>query len=240
MVQRQPAVEALLHHLQTEIAQLPHLAVPEQQTRPHITLSFAQTIDGSIAARPGAPTRLSGDLSSAFTHSLRATHDAILVGIGTVLADNPRLTTRSWDGPDPRAVILDSSLRTPLDAALFDRSSPGPIILYDQKFDQKTELPFRAEQLNQRGATCLATSVGDLSVVFSTLHEHGIASILVEGGATVITSVLEAHLADYLAITVSPRMLGGFRYAGASAALERPGYHRLGDDLIITGAVLWQ
>ena len=96
------------------------------------------------------------------------------------------------------------------------------------------------EQLSQRGATCLATSPRDLSVVFSTLHEHGIASVLVEGGATVITSVLEAQLADYLAITVAPRVLGGFRYAGASTVLEQPDYHRLGDDLIITGVPLWQ
>ncbi|MEZ4718129.1 MAG: GTP cyclohydrolase II [Caldilineaceae bacterium] len=99
----------MLQDLRTRLAQHtdPH--------RPFVTLSYAQSLDGSIAANR-APTRLSGPAAMAMTHALRAAHDAILVGIGTVLADNPRLTVRLVDGASPRPVVLDSKLRMPPDA----------------------------------------------------------------------------------------------------------------------------
>ncbi|MEZ4684476.1 MAG: GTP cyclohydrolase II, partial [Caldilineaceae bacterium] len=83
---------------------------------PFVTLSYAQSIDGSIAAADGRPLRISGDRAMQMTHMLRAAHDAILVGVGTVLADDPRLTVRLAPGNDPQPIILDSSLRTPLTA----------------------------------------------------------------------------------------------------------------------------
>jgi len=76
--------------------------------RPLVTLSYAQSLDGCIAARPGQPLAVSGPLSLTLTHQLRAAHDAILVGIGTVLADNPRLTVRLVEGQHPQPVVVDS------------------------------------------------------------------------------------------------------------------------------------
>ena len=86
--------------------------------RPFVTLTYAQSLDGSIARVPGKRLQLSGPEAQAMTHRLRAVNDAILVGIGTVLADNPRLTVRLAEGSDPQPVILDSKLRFPLDANL--------------------------------------------------------------------------------------------------------------------------
>ena len=84
--------------------------------RPFVTLSYAQSLDGCIAAKRGQPLALSGPQSLTLTHQLRSAHDAIMVGIGTLLADNPRLTVRLVEGRDPQPVVLDSRLRFPSEA----------------------------------------------------------------------------------------------------------------------------
>jgi len=86
--------------------------------RPLITLSYAQSLDGSISANRGSPTAISGPQAMRLTHELRAAHDAILVGIGTILADNPHLTVRLVAGKNPQPVVLDSNLRFPPGANL--------------------------------------------------------------------------------------------------------------------------
>jgi len=92
--------------------------------RPVVTLSYAPRLDGSIAARLGAQLQISGEKSAIFTHQLRAVHDCVLVGVGTVLADDPKLTVRLVDGEDPQPVILDSSLRTPISSVLVKTRKP--------------------------------------------------------------------------------------------------------------------
>ncbi|MGH9336192.1 MAG: RibD family protein, partial [Vicinamibacteria bacterium] len=86
--------------------------------RPFVTLAYAQSLDGSIAGEGNRPLSLSCERSQKLTHELRACHDAILVGIGTVLADNPRLIVRLVNGEDPRPIVVDSRLRIPRDARL--------------------------------------------------------------------------------------------------------------------------
>ena len=95
---------------------------------PSVTLSYAQSLDGCIAVKPGSPIRLSSPESEAMTHSVRGVHDAILVGIGTVLADDPGLTVRLAKGVQPQPVILDSKLRFPIDAQLLGGSNLRPWI----------------------------------------------------------------------------------------------------------------
>ena len=99
----------------------------EEQGVPYVTLTYAQSLDGSIAATPGRPLSISGPVSMTLTHALRAAHDAILVGIGTILADNPQLTVRYLKGKDPQPVIVDSRLRCPLDARVLRHDPPVPV-----------------------------------------------------------------------------------------------------------------
>ena len=86
--------------------------------RPHVTLSYAQSWDGSITTIPGESLALSSETGMQMTHQLRSLHDGILVGIGTVLADDPRLTVREWTGNDPQPIVLDSQLRIPSSSRL--------------------------------------------------------------------------------------------------------------------------
>ncbi len=203
--------------------------------RPHVTLAYAQSLDGSIAAQPGSPLALSGPQSLALTHRLRATHDAILVGIGTVLADNPRLTVRLGDGPNPQPVILDGSLRTPPDAAL-----TAPWIFTADPVD-----PQRSAALEACGATIFVVPLGkdkkpDLGSVLSHLGEMSIRSVMVEGGAEILQAFLGRGLADHAVITVAPRFVGGLNPYSTQAGqtfphIANPSVIQLGDDTIIWG-----
>ena len=94
--------------------------------RPHITLSFAQSLDGSISLHPTAPVRLSNNQTQIFTHQLRAIHDVILIGIGTLIADDPQLTVRLTAGKDPQPVVVDSHLRFPISAKLLAHNELKP------------------------------------------------------------------------------------------------------------------
>ena len=120
-------------------------AAHRQRTgRPFVTLSYAQSLDGCISARPGVALALSGRQSLKLTHKLRAEHDAILVGIGTVLSDNPRLNVRLVDGDNPRPIVVDSRLRLPLDCNLLTQESGRPWIATIEKPDKKRSIALEA------------------------------------------------------------------------------------------------
>ncbi len=123
--------------------------------RPYVTLTYAQSLDGAIAARPGHPLTLSCRESQAMTHALRAEHDAILVGIGTILADNPSLTVRLVSGKNPQPVVLDSRLRFPLYAKLL-RQQSLPWIMTNTEAESE-----RQEALESLGAKIFRLPTGD-------------------------------------------------------------------------------
>jgi GTP cyclohydrolase II len=178
--------------------------------RPFVTLSYAQSLDGCIAARRGQPLALSGPQSLAMTHRLRAAHQAILVGIGTLLADDPQLTVRLAEGPQPQPVIVDSHLRFPPQARLLRNHPRSPWIATSQGAD-----PVRQQVLEGRGARILrlpanAASQVCLAALLEELGASGITSLMVEGGAGVITSFLREGLVDLLVLTISPVLVGGF------------------------------
>ncbi len=204
--------------------------------RPSVTLAYAQSLDGSIAARRGQPLALSGDESLQLTHRLRSLHDGILVGIGTVLADNPRLTVRLAEGISPQPVILDSRLRTPLQAALFAHPKPPWIAA------QAGVAGARLSALRQAGARVLAFDPGldgriPLPTLLDRLAALGVRRLMVEGGAQVITSFLAQGLADWLVLTIAPMIVGGVqaveRHAGRR--LEKAFSQSLGADLVVWG-----
>ncbi|MCS7038208.1 MAG: RibD family protein [Anaerolineae bacterium] len=210
--------------------------------RPFVTLSYAQSLDGSIALVPGVHLDLSSPPALAFTHRLRSAHDAILVGIGTVLADNPRLTVRLWPGPQPQPVVLDSHLRLPDDAALWQHPRPPWVATI------ANGNPTRGEALAARGARLLwlppAPDGGiHLAVLLTRLAELGIGRLMVEGGSRVITAFLAARLVDLVVVTVTPHLVGGLRgvrFLGQSQqapllALAQPQWTQIGPDLVVWG-----
>jgi len=207
--------------------------------RPLVTLTYAQSLDGSIAAVPGRPLALSGPESTTFTHQLRAAHDAILVGIGTVLADNPRLTVRLASGPDPQPVVLDSHLRFPLDANLL-RHPRRPWIATTQR-----AAPERQAALEAAGARVIRFPADDcgrvhLSALLDALADAGIKTLMVEGGSAVVTSFVSARLVDRVALTLAPRLVGGLRAVAAlcDLRLQNVTYRPLGIDLIVEADVV--
>jgi GTP cyclohydrolase II len=243
-------------YLRTKVTRMRHLlnlddlrpTWPARNGRPYITLSYAQSLDGSITVQRGRPTPISGPETLRLTHQLRASHDAILVGIGTVLADDPRLTVRLVPGPDPQPVILDTHLRLPLSARLL-QNGRSPWIATNSTADSA-----QIAALQATGATVWSLPIDELGlinlpVLLARLKAQGINSLMVEGGAQVITSFLAQQLVDRLVVTVSPRLLGGLnavenlgqRLNGHGLPrLQNPHYQWLGQDVVLSGEVGWE
>jgi 3,4-dihydroxy 2-butanone 4-phosphate synthase/GTP cyclohydrolase II len=214
--------------------------------RPLVTVTYAQSLDGSIAARPGEPTALSGPESLAMTHRLRTEHDAILIGIGTVLSDNPRLTTRLVTGRNPQPIILDSNLRFPTSSRLLQ----GPLKPWIATLASAD--PQRKANLERAGARVItmpsnAAGMVALPALLACLQKLDIASLMVEGGATVITNFLAEGLADRLVLTITPALLGGTRpFTRADDATQQirlpqlrdPHYQQMGHDIVLIAGIV--
>jgi GTP cyclohydrolase II len=215
--------------------------------RPFVTLSYAQTLDGCIAARPGQPLALSGPQSLILTHKLRAAHDAILVGIGTVLADNPHLNVRLVSGQDPQPVVVDSQLRFPLKANLLQKS-PLPWIAAGQQADEHRQRALEAAGARVLRLLARADRGINLGILLERLGDLAINSLMVEGGPRIITSFLAEQLADYLIVTIVPTLVGGL-HAVANLGKSQPVHFprlcdwrsdQLGEDLILSGRLAWE
>ncbi len=213
---------------------------------PFVTLKWAMSLDGKIAAAPGVRTPLTGELAKQYAHELRNTHDAILVGINTILADDPQLTCRMGGGRDPLRVILDSRLRIPLEARVMNLPSTAPTLLVTTVFAP----PEKMRKVCARGAEVLAFDGPQPPIrwVLQQMAARGILSVLVEGGGTVHAAVLQEHLADKIVAFVTPAIVGG---ANAPTPVEGPGgessasaavlrhsvLRQLGDDVVVEGYV---
>lgn len=231
------------------------------QGRPFVTLTYAQSLDGSLAARRESPLVLSGSQAQEMTHRIRAAQDAILVGIGTLLADDPQLNVRLTPGADPQPVILDSRLRTPPQARIFQGTPPwiATTAAAERARSDTTgpagssnELSKRASILEARGARLLRLA-GDeggrvhVPALLDCLAGLGIRSLMVEGGAAVITSFLKERMVDLLILTIAPCLVGGQPAIESLVGDEASGFPRLrgfecakqGDDLIVWGSPVW-
>ena len=214
--------------------------------RPFITVSYAQSLDGSIASASRQQMQLSGPESMRLTHQLRACCQSILVGIGTVLADNPSLTVRLAEGKNPQPIILDTRLRTPLDANLVQRSDLSTWIV------NGNHNPIdRNDIFLKKGITlinCKPDDDGliDLLALMDILARRQVNSIMVEGGARVITSFVKLKLVDLFVITVSPKLVGGLPVIDAigfrtdsTLDLSDVHYQLLGGDLVVWARPDW-
>jgi len=209
---------------------------------PWVTLSYAQSLDGSIAAKPGKRFQLSNPHSQTLTHQLRSLHDAVLVGINTVLADDPRLTVRLVKGKNPRPVVLDGRLRLPLGSKLLRAPCVPPIIATTVKASS-----LREKRLQKVGAQVIRlrsrrNGLLDLRMLLTHLAQLGIRSLMVEGGARVITDFLTLQLVDQMVVTVSPLVLGGMNavtqlvpllHSRVRSRLTNVQYHLFAGDLVV-------
>ena len=218
----------------------------DRHQRPLVTVSYAQSVDGSIATRNRKPLQLSGHQSMVLTHRIRAACDAIVIGINTVLVDDPQLTVRLTPGKSPQPIVLDSKLRIPLQARLLDHADHRCWLACSDKSDQN-----RMDTMEKRGAElvrCRCDRLGrvDLHDLLHKLGERGIKNIMVEGGSQVITSFIEARLVDQMIITIAPRLVGGLPILnapllgnGSPLHLNPVSYQSCGQDLILWGRPQW-
>jgi diaminohydroxyphosphoribosylaminopyrimidine deaminase/5-amino-6-(5-phosphoribosylamino)uracil reductase len=174
---------------------------------PFITIKYAQSLDGRIATLQGNSRWISSERARKFTHRLRARHDAIMVGRGTVLADDPLLTVRLAKGKNPLRICLDSKLRIPLSAQVLRDDGKTVIVTTAEHEKEKTAA------IQKQGKDVLVVQSGadgrvTLKPLMKALAERGIASILVEGGAEVITSLLKEGLVNRMVVIIAPLILG--------------------------------
>ncbi len=209
--------------------------------RPWITLAFAQSLDGSIAGPSGERLMLSSKESLELTHRLRTAHDAILVGVGTVLADDPRLTVRLAVGEQPRPIVLDPHLRTPPQAAVLRHPlAPWLIAAPDAAAEN-------AGELRRVGATLLTAEADpagrlELPALLRDLRRQGVRRVMVEGGAAILCAFTAAHLVDLVILTIAPLFVGGLRPWGDSdpgLRLPNPSWMQAGRDVLVWGSPAW-
>lgn len=216
---------------------------------PFVTLKAAVTLDGRIAGRGGDSKWITGEKARKEAHRLRARNDAILVGVGTVLKDNPRLTVRNVRGPDPIRVVLDSSLRTPAGSKLVNHASKSPtLIFHASDVEESRKRALERPNVELVGVPRAEINGLNLTSVLHELAKRGIVRLLVEGGSLVNGAFLEQHLADRVAIFVAPRILGDARaipFADGLVSkkletawqLDRIETRKVGDDILICGAI---
>jgi diaminohydroxyphosphoribosylaminopyrimidine deaminase/5-amino-6-(5-phosphoribosylamino)uracil reductase len=182
--------------------------------RPWVTVKAAMSLDGDIALPGGESKWISGPLSRSKAHLLRSEHDAVLVGVGTILADDPELTVRLVEGRSPLRVVLDTRLRTPAKARVI---GDGRCLVLGAESAPLENV----RALEQAGARVILLpsdeATGRLPVdrVLSTLASEGVSMLLVEGGSSVISAFIQARAVDEFSLFLAPTLLGrGIQLAG--------------------------
>ncbi len=208
-----------------------------------VLLTFAQSIDGNIAARNGESRYISESGSLSLAQDLRRSHDAILVGIGTVLKDNPLLTCRSHPEETPLRIILDSGLRLPEDSRIAATAPAVPTMLFTCGENLDSD---RAARLRATGVEITAVprreSGLDLGEILSRIGELGLESLMVEGGSGVLSAFVTQQLWDRMLVVTSPIILGPgigpFDGAGI-LSLNQAHKPRVNEIRIIDNEVVW-
>jgi diaminohydroxyphosphoribosylaminopyrimidine deaminase/5-amino-6-(5-phosphoribosylamino)uracil reductase len=214
---------------------------------PFVILKAAATLDGKIATREGDSKWISGETSRNFVHRMRDQVDGVVVGIGTILKDDPQLTTRIKKGRDPYRIILDSRLRIPEEAKVIGDVPSKTIIATTELADKD-----KREYLEKKGVRMIIIDSKrgrvDLKTCLSKLGEMGMTSLMVEGGSQINGSFLDEGLVDKILFFFSPKLIGdrealGIFGGSGKAALKEAiplqefNVRRMGEDILIQGYV---
>lgn len=219
---------------------------------PFVISKFAMSLDGKIATKTGDSKYITNEASRAYVHTLRDQVDAIMVGIGTVLADDPLLTTRlsGGTGKNPHRIIVDTRLSIPLTARVItDTSEAKTTIFAEENVDQ-----YKAQQLREKGIDIQTTRYDvsgklDLYQVFEALGKRQILSVLLEGGAEINGSAFRHHLVDKVLVFIAPMIIGGkdarspvegigIESLHEAVRLSQVTTQRFGDDILVEGYVM--
>ncbi len=215
---------------------------------PYVTVKYAQTLDGRIATKTGNSQWISSEALRTYVHRLRAVNDCIMVGVGTVIADDPQLTVRFVKGRNPLRIIVDSKLRIPLrSSVLKDDNSHLTTIATTSKASAR-----KVTAVKNLGAEVLVVKKDknggvNLRDLLRELGKKGIASVMVEGGSDIITSLLKVNLVDKMIILTAPKIMGkGLEAIGdlgvckVKDAIKFSSFRtmRRGDDLVFVGTIL--
>jgi len=230
-------------YLATKIARLGHEA-PRQIPRPPVTVHYAQTLDGRLATRTGESQWISGEASARFAHRLRASHTAVMVGAGTVLADDPRLTARLVEGPSPIRIVIDSALRLPPSATVVKDGAAPTILATTARAPRSRRRVFASSDVEVLVLPSTPDRRVDLGALLDELGRRRIASVLVEGGAGLITSLLREQRVRRLVVSIAPIVVGtGIEAVGDlditrladAIAFRRASFSQIGPDVIFDG-----
>ena len=214
---------------------------------PFITVKVAESLDGRIATRTGDSKWITSDKSRGFAHRIRQDFDAIMVGVNTVLRDNPKLD--AWfTKKQPIKIVVDSQLSTPQDSSIFSQGASVVIVTLPTKPGQETE----NREILAKKAKILEAKEKDgqinLKDMFKKLSQMGIAKILVEGGGTLNGSLFDEGLVDKVMFFISPEIIGGKEAIGSvmghgvarveqSIKIQDSKLRRFGEDILVEGYI---
>jgi diaminohydroxyphosphoribosylaminopyrimidine deaminase/5-amino-6-(5-phosphoribosylamino)uracil reductase len=215
---------------------------------PYVTAKYAQSLDGRIATKTGDSQWISSEASRKYVHFLRSTNDGIMVGAGTVIADNPQLTVRHVKGKNPLRIIVDSKLRIPIKSSVLTDDNPHQTIIATTSNTPARKIT----AIKKLGVEVLVVRKErngkvSFSSLLKELGKREIMSVLVEGGSGMITALLKVNLVDKMIIPISPRILGkGLEAIGdlninkIKDAIKFSSFKTMkkGDDLIFEGTIL--
>jgi diaminohydroxyphosphoribosylaminopyrimidine deaminase/5-amino-6-(5-phosphoribosylamino)uracil reductase len=213
---------------------------------PFITVKTAMTLDGKIASRTGKSKWITAEVSRENVHRLRHEHDAVMVGAGTIIADNSSLTTRGIEaGKNPLRIVIDANLDIPLTAAVVTDGVAKTWIFTNQ--DTSTE---KAQALKGLGIEVHSIQANRLIDVFKLLGEREITSVLVEGGSELIGSLFDQKLIDKYITFIAPKLIGGrdaitsiggmgLAEISEAVILTEMKFDKVGEDICISGYPKW-
>jgi len=211
---------------------------------PWVTLKMAMTLDGKIATRTGDSRWVTGETARRFVHGLRNQCDAVMVGIGTVRADDPLLTCRLHRGRNPLRVVVDARAELPLTSRLAQTARGTPTLLAVSQEAEITHLEAAAIEVER-----IPSVEGrvDIAALLRRLVERGIHSVLCEGGAVLAGSLLDARLVDDVVWFIAPKLVGGegpgpvagggVERMAEAFRIEKPRIRRYGEDLAVLGCL---